>query len=73
MPHLLPMPHSDLEEALGHASNLLQCAAATAYESGDRLTGSDRHLALSVVHLIDMAKMVIDHSLIRLEQLPEAS
>ncbi|WP_340163285.1 DUF6124 family protein [Pseudomonas maioricensis] len=58
---------SNMEESLNHASHLLQCAAVTAYESGDRLSGADRLLAMSVLHLVDMARSVIDHSLARLE------
>ncbi|MCQ2997794.1 hypothetical protein NLO95_27135 [Pseudomonas syringae] len=45
----------------------MHCAAVTAYENGDRLTGSDRLLAMSVMHLVDMARSVIDQSLLRLE------
>ncbi|MCV4275464.1 DUF3077 domain-containing protein [Pseudomonas capsici] len=52
-----------LEDALVRASELLSCAAATTYESGDRLSGSHRHLALSVVHLVEMAKAEVDRSL----------
>jgi hypothetical protein len=67
MSNFTPIPHSKLEEALNHAAELLQCAAATAYESGDRLSGTDRHLAMSVMYLVDMAKTVIDQSLSGLE------
>ncbi|MCD5991733.1 MULTISPECIES: DUF6124 family protein [Pseudomonas syringae group] len=63
----LPVSPSDLEQSLNHASHLLHCAAVTAYENGDRLTGSDRLLAMSVMHLVDMARNVIDQSLVRLE------
>ncbi|WP_347901086.1 DUF3077 domain-containing protein [Pseudomonas purpurea] len=51
------------EEALVHASDLLRCAAATAYESADNLRGASRDLAFSVVHMIDMAKAMVDRSL----------
>lgn len=51
------------EEALVHASDLLRCAAATAYESADNLHGASRDLAFSVVHMIDMAKAMVDRSL----------
>jgi hypothetical protein len=51
------------EEALVHASDLLRCAAATAYESASHLQGSNRHLAFSTVHMIDMAKAMVDRSL----------
>jgi len=64
---LTPLSHSSLEEALNHAAELLQCAAVTAYESGDRLSGTDRHLAMSVMYLVEMAKTVIDQSLTGLE------
>ncbi|VVO42023.1 hypothetical protein PS833_05943 [Pseudomonas fluorescens] len=51
------------EEALVHASDLLRCAAATAYESGNNLQGTNRHLAFSTVHMIDMARALVDRSL----------
>ncbi|VVO02766.1 hypothetical protein PS710_02799 [Pseudomonas fluorescens] len=51
------------EEALIHASDLLRCAAATAYESGNNLQGTNRHLAFSTVHMIDMARALVDRSL----------
>lgn len=51
------------EEALVHASDLLRCAAATAYESANNLLGTSRDLALSVMHMIDMAKAMVDGSL----------
>ncbi|MHC8391389.1 DUF6124 family protein [Pseudomonas sp. MDT2-39-1] len=51
------------EEALVHASDLLRCAAATAYESASNLHGASRDLAFSTVHMIDMAKAMIDRSL----------
>ena len=51
------------EEALVHASDLLRCAAATAYESASHLHGASRDLAFSAVHMIDMAKAMVDRSL----------
>ncbi|MFK7702816.1 DUF6124 family protein [Pseudomonas caspiana] len=51
------------EQALTHASELLRCAMATAYECGDSLTGSKRDLAFSVVHLVEMAKAMVERSL----------
>lgn len=51
------------EEALVHASDLLRCAAATAHESASHLQGSNRDLAFSTVHMIDMAKAMVDRSL----------
>jgi len=60
-----PLP--SLEESLLHVSDLLRCAAATAYETGDSLNGPKRDLAFSVVHLIGMAKAELDRSLERVE------
>ncbi|MHC8318759.1 DUF6124 family protein [Pseudomonas sp. LB3P31] len=51
------------EEALVHASDLMRCAATIAYESAVNLQGTSRHLALSTVHLIDMARAMVDRSL----------
>ncbi|UVM52455.1 DUF3077 domain-containing protein [Pseudomonas sp. B21-015] len=51
------------EEALVHASDLLRCAAATANESANQLQGASRDLAFSTVHMIDMAKAMLDRSL----------
>jgi hypothetical protein len=56
-------PDISAEEALVHASDLLRCAAATAYESANNLNGASRDLAFSTVHMIDMAKAMIDRSL----------
>lgn len=53
------------EEALVHATDLMRCAAATAGESARQLQGSSRDLALSVVHMIDMAKAMVDRALER--------
>ncbi|MGC5702023.1 DUF3077 domain-containing protein [Pseudomonas sp. NFXW11] len=51
------------EEAMIHASDLLRCAAATAYDAADNLRGANRDLAFSVVHMIDLAKALVDKSL----------
>lgn len=55
--------HVSREEALVHASDLLRCAAACAHESADNLQGQRRDLVFSVVHMIDMAKAMVDRSL----------
>jgi len=55
------------EEALVHALDLLRCAAATAYESASHLQGANRDLAFSTVHMIDMAKAMVDRSLEKYE------
>ncbi|MFC6298653.1 DUF3077 domain-containing protein [Pseudomonas sp. CCM 7893] len=71
-PHNLPTPeagyftpNADLsfEDALARASDLLNCAAATAHESADGLDGPSRALVHSVMHLIEMAKVMVDRSL----------
>jgi hypothetical protein len=53
------------EEALVHAADLLRCAAATAHESATQLQGTNRALAFSTVHMIDMAKAMVERSLER--------
>ncbi len=60
-------PQLTLEQSLLHISELLRCAAATAYESGDSLNGPKRDLAFSVVHLIGMARTELDRSLAGVE------
>ncbi|VVO39444.1 DUF6124 family protein [Pseudomonas fluorescens] len=56
-------PGISSEEAMVHACSLLRCAAATAHESADNLFGANRDLAFSVVHMIDMAKTLVDRAL----------
>ena len=55
--------HLSGEEALVHASDLLRCAAATAFKAAETLQGASRDLAFSVVHMVDMARAMVDHSL----------
>jgi hypothetical protein len=50
-------------QALAHADALLRCAAAVAYESADQHSGEARHLALAVVHLVDLARTLVAHGL----------
>ena len=57
-----PLPTS-LEDSLIQVSEILRCASATAYETGDNLDGLKRDLAFSVVHLINMAKAELERSL----------
>ncbi|EPF64482.1 DUF6124 family protein [Pseudomonas syringae] len=57
-----PLPNS-LEDSLMQVSDILRCASATAYETGDNLDGLKRDLAFSVVHLINMAKTELERSL----------
>jgi hypothetical protein len=58
-----PGPPANLEQSLNTISHILQCAAATAYETGDQLKGSDRDLAFSVMHLVELAKTRMDEVL----------
>jgi hypothetical protein len=60
-------PNPTLEDSLAQISGLLRCAKATAYESADTQSGSNRDLAFSVVHLIDMARVIVDRSLDQVE------
>jgi len=60
-------PDKSLEESLAQVSGLLRCATTTACESAENLTGVKRDLAFSVVHLIDMARAVVDRSLDQME------
>lgn len=53
----------NLEENLARACDLLRCAAATAYESSDQISGRKRDLAFSVMHLVEMAQALVEHSL----------
>jgi hypothetical protein len=53
----------NLEATLVRVNDLLCCASASAYESGDQLSGDRRALAFSVVHLLDIAKALIERSL----------
>ncbi len=55
--------HLSGEEALVHASDLLRCAAATAFKAAENLQGTNRDLAFSVVHMVDMARAMVDHSI----------
>ena len=53
----------NLEAALAQASDLLRCAGASASEAGNGLSGVQRDLVLSVVHLVELAKAYVDKSL----------
>lgn len=51
------------ETALNHASDLLRCIIATASEGTEATQGTGRDLNLSVLHLAQMTKMLVDRSL----------
>lgn len=61
------MTNTTLEQDLQRVSDLLRCAAATAYESSDQLTGQKRDLAFSVVHLVEIAQGLVERSLVGVE------
>jgi len=56
---LLPDPR-DQEDVLVNVYSILQSAAATAYEHADNQTGSNRKVAMGVVHLIELAQLRMD-------------
>ncbi|CAD5202473.1 DUF6124 family protein [Pseudomonas sp. FEN] len=51
------------EDVLTQIDEILQSASATAYECADNLLGSNRKLALGVVHLVDLALSRMDNLL----------
>jgi hypothetical protein len=53
------------EEALTTACEILDCAAATAYESAEGLDGPRRKLALAAVHLLETAQALVESALVR--------
>jgi hypothetical protein len=58
-----PEASLDISQALTHADALLRCAGAVAYESADQQKGEARYLALTVVHLVGMARSLVAHGL----------
>jgi hypothetical protein len=53
----------DLEATLTHASEFLRCASATVGELGEGLSGNQRDLAISAMHMAEMAKVMVERSL----------
>jgi len=53
----------DIEVTLNHATEFLRCAAATASELGEVLSGPNRDLALTAMHMVEMAKVMVERSL----------
>ena len=66
-------PDLSFEDALAHASNVLRCAAVAAQTAGEQLDGTSRTLVISVMHLVEMASVMVDRSLecIQPRQLPQ--
>ncbi len=48
------------EDTLADVYSILQSAAATAYENADNQTGSNRKVAMGVMHLIELAQLRMD-------------
>ncbi|KIH84846.1 DUF6124 family protein [Pseudomonas batumici] len=58
-----PVYPNGVEETLVDVCDILESAAATAYESADQLDGSKRKLALGAVRLIELARSRVDDTL----------
>lgn len=43
--------------------DLLRCAVTSAYEFSDSMSGAQRDLTLSIMHLTEMAKTMVDLTL----------
>jgi len=53
----------NLEASLAQASDLLRCMVASASEVGNGLSGKQRDVVLSIVHLAELARAYVDKSL----------
>lgn len=53
------------EEALIHATDLMRCASAIAYEAAVDLQGAKRDLAFSVIHMLELARSLMERSMAR--------
>jgi thioredoxin reductase len=63
----LPDDAADLEASFAHAMDFLRCSIATIYEVGDNLSGSQRRLALTAMHMGEMAEIVMERCIARVE------
>lgn len=61
------------QAAAEHAADLLRCAAASACEAADNLKGSQRDLAFSVMHMINMARALLNRSLAEYTKINEVA
>lgn len=64
---LIPDPPHTIEETLIRIFEILRCAAAVVYESGDQYSGSKRDLPFAAMYLIDMAKALANELLSQLQ------
>jgi hypothetical protein len=55
--------HISAEEALTTASEILDCAAATAYESAEQLDATQRKLVVAVAYLLETAQELVESAL----------
>ncbi|AZE79105.1 DUF6124 family protein [Pseudomonas synxantha] len=64
-PYAVFVAHEDLsfEDAIACISSLLRCATTTATETAEGLKGTQRDMACSTTHLIDMARTLADRAL----------
>ncbi|AZE67660.1 hypothetical protein SAMN05216475_1681 [Pseudomonas synxantha] len=71
-PYAVFVAHEDLsfEDAIASISSLLRCAATTATETAEGLKGTQRDLACSTAHLIEMARTLADRALDCLQPKP---
>ncbi|MCI3943304.1 hypothetical protein K0038_00294 [Pseudomonas syringae] len=60
-------PNINHEDALMHASDLLRCAITSAAEFSDSMTGTQRDMTLSIMHLTEMAKVMVDRTIDNLQ------
>lgn len=60
-------PKRSLEASLLYVSDLLRSIYAITYETGDNLNGSNRDLAFSAVHLLDIARTEMNQLLAQVE------
>ncbi|MDD2058853.1 DUF3077 domain-containing protein [Pseudomonas sp. GD03860] len=60
-PWVVPRETLSGSEAAERAVQLLLCAEATACESANGLQGRPRQLALTVVHMVSLAKAMVEH------------
>ncbi|MPQ71795.1 hypothetical protein [Pseudomonas sp. MWU12-2323] len=56
----MPDKHRGTDLFSTNVYSILQSAAATAYENADNQTGSNRKVAMGVVHLIELAQLKMD-------------
>ena len=61
-------PGLPAEDALMHASHLLDCLASSTYEHADGLQGHERKQAMSLFHLVEMTKPLVDAAIDGLHQ-----